>query len=369
MHWKWRTGSVLVLLSLLWWLPAKPVFAQETEHEVLRGESLSEIAADHGTDVATLQRFNDLDDVHVIWVGMVLQLPPKDDLTRESAPEPELLISNPVVQTTRETSNQFVLDSATEGDIFLDAPIFDAIDITNDTLDNFATESEIIHTVVRGEHLGTVSKQYGVSAAAIAEANDLEDANIIVPGQQLVIPMIDETVQARSTDWSADTNDSSATLAESYHMHTELPSGLTEPTEKWIDVDLSEQRVVAYIGLEAVQTFVVSTGLPGTPTVQGEFRIWAKTPLQDMYGGNRAAGDYYYLEDVAWVQYFYEDYAFHGATWHNNFGQPMSRGCVNMRVEDAKWLFEWATPSMDLDASGWLFTGAEESGTLVVVHE
>lgn len=60
MHWKWHRCSVLVLLGVLWWMTAQPVLARETEHEVLRGESLSEIAADHETDVVTLQRLNDL---------------------------------------------------------------------------------------------------------------------------------------------------------------------------------------------------------------------------------------------------------------------------------------------------------------------
>lgn len=117
-------------------------------------------------------------------------------------------------------------------------------------------------------------------------------------------------------------------------------------TGKWIDVDLSNQTIVAYQGAAPVNMFIMSSGLPNTPTVTGEFRIWAKTPIQDMYGGNRAAGDYYYLEDVQWVQYFHEDYAFHGTYWHNNFGQPMSRSCVNMGNEDAKWLFEWPVHKM-----------------------
>lgn len=125
-----------------------------------------------------------------------------------------------------------------------------------------------------------------------------------------------------------------------YHRHTEYPT----TTEKWIDVDLSEQRVVAYVGTRPIRAFIVSTGLPNTPTVQGEFRIWVKTRIQDMSGGSRAAGNTYYLEDVEWVQYFYQDYGFHGTYWHNNFGQPMSHGCINMTNEDAKWLFEWTSP-------------------------
>jgi lipoprotein-anchoring transpeptidase ErfK/SrfK len=138
-------------------------------------------------------------------------------------------------------------------------------------------------------------------------------------------------------------------------------------TEKWIDVDLSTQTVTAYEGAVPVNHFIISSGLPGTPTVTGEFRIWAKTSIQDMYGGNRASGDYYYLEDVQWVQYFFEDYAFHAAYWHNNFGQPMSRGCINMRTEDAKWLFDWASPQSLY--SGWLMSDVANPGTLVIVHE
>ena len=63
--------------------------------------------------------------------------------------------------------------------------------------------------------------------------------------------------------------------------------------------------------------------------------------MQDMSGGSREAGTYYYQPDVPWVQYFYEDYAIHGAYWHNSFGRPVGQGCINMRVEEAQWLYEW----------------------------
>lgn len=150
-----------------------------------------------------------------------------------------------------------------------------------------------------------------------------------------------------------------------FHVETHFPT----TTEKWIDVDLSEQRVVAYEGLRPIRAFTVSTGLPGTPTVQGEFRIWIRTRIQDMSGGSRAAGNYYYLEDVEWVQYFYQEYAFHGTYWHDNFGRPMSRGCVNMRNEDAQWLFEWAAPNYDFAGPRWQKPTLDNPGTLVVVHE
>ena len=107
--------------------------------------------------------------------------------------------------------------------------------------------------------------------------------------------------------------------------------------KRWIDVNLSEQRVYAYEGDIVVNSFLVSTGLPETPTVTGSYQIWVKVRIQDMSGPG------YYLPDVPWVMYFYESYGFHGTYWHNNFGTPMSRGCVNMRIEDAAWLYDWAS--------------------------
>jgi len=106
---------------------------------------------------------------------------------------------------------------------------------------------------------------------------------------------------------------------------------------RWIDVNLSEQQIYAYEGNVVVNSFIVSTGLPGTPTVTGEYRIYVKVPIQDMSGPG------YYLPDVPWVMFFYDEYGFHGTYWHNNFGTPMSRGCVNLRIEDAKWLYNWAS--------------------------
>jgi lipoprotein-anchoring transpeptidase ErfK/SrfK len=54
------------------------------------------------------------------------------------------------------------------------------------------------------------------------------------------------------------------------------------------------------------------------------------------------SGPGYNLPNVLWTMYFYKGYGRHGTYWHNNFGQLMSHGSVNMRDEDAKWLFDWA---------------------------
>jgi len=163
---------------------------------------------------------------------------------------------------------------------------------------------------------------------------------------------------------------SATKLQENPHWNqTEYDQAVSEgSTEKWVYVDLSEQMVVAYQGREPVRWFTVSTGKAATPTVIGTFRIWTKTPIQDMSGGNEATG-YYYLKDVQWAQYFYGDYGFHAAYWHNNFGTPMSRGCVNMTTEDAEWLFKWTGPHWVEGSNKWLFPDRSNPGTLVVVQE
>jgi lipoprotein-anchoring transpeptidase ErfK/SrfK len=138
--------------------------------------------------------------------------------------------------------------------------------------------------------------------------------------------------------------------------------------DRWIRVDLSEQMVIAYEGQTPVRGFIVSTGLPGTPTVTGTFRIRLKVRSQTMTGGSRALGTYYNLANVQWVQYFYSDYSFHGTYWHNNFGNPMSHGCINMTNADAKWLFDWAGPTWD-GKTTWYSASEDNPGTLVMVTE
>ena len=103
----------------------------------------------------------------------------------------------------------------------------------------------------------------------------------------------------------------------------------------WIEVNLSEQRLYAWEGDVLLNSFLVSTGTWAYPTITGTFNIWNKTRIQAMSGPG------YYLPDVPYVMYFYGDYGIHGTYWHNNFGTPMSHGCVNMTIPDAQWLYNW----------------------------
>ncbi len=107
--------------------------------------------------------------------------------------------------------------------------------------------------------------------------------------------------------------------------------------ERWIDVDLTNQSVYAYEGDVVVNSFIVSTGTWRTPTVTGQYKIYVK------YRSAKMSGPGYYLPNVPYIMYFYKGYGLHGTYWHNNFGTPMSHGCVNLRTDDAAWLYEWAS--------------------------
>jgi hypothetical protein len=143
---------------------------------------------------------------------------------------------------------------------------------------------------------------------------------------------------------------------------------------KRIEVDLTNQRVYAFEGDRIVHQFIVSTGKWGwTPT--GEFTIWTKVRSQLMKGGKKELGTYYYLPNVPYVMFFYNDkiekmrgFSFHGTYWHENFGHPMSHGCINMRTEDAKTLYEWATPVVTNDKAWSTPSTAENPGTRVVIY-
>ena len=117
---------------------------------------------------------------------------------------------------------------------------------------------------------------------------------------------------------------------------------------KRIEVDLSAQRLYAYEGNRQVYNFLISSGKwDRTPT--GTFYIWTKIKSQKMSGGSKALGTYYYLPNVPYIMFFYNEnvskstgYSLHGTYWHNNFGVPMSHGCVNMKTPEAALIFSWA---------------------------
>ena len=149
------------------------------------------------------------------------------------------------------------------------------------------------------------------------------------------------------------------------------PEG-TGPNERWVDVDIDQQILVAYEGARPVYVTLVSTGrrtgeeLERFETPAGSFRIRGKHVTTTMDGDTASDGPYS-IEDVPWAQYFYESYAMHGAFWHNNFGWRMSHGCVNLSPPDARWMFFWTDPQIP---EGWhgVFATPEHPGSRIELH-
>ncbi len=118
--------------------------------------------------------------------------------------------------------------------------------------------------------------------------------------------------------------------------------------QKRIEVDLTTQRLYAYENDALIFNFIVSTGKwDRTPT--GTYKIWTKIRSQKMSGGSKELGTYYYLPNVPFILFFYNEkvpksvgYSIHGTYWHNNFGVPMSHGCVNMKTTEVEQIFNWA---------------------------
>jgi hypothetical protein len=123
----------------------------------------------------------------------------------------------------------------------------------------------------------------------------------------------------------------------------------TGPEEKWLDVDLDEQVVVAYDGAVPEYATLTSSGAKKYPTQPGVYRIWIKFAETDM-NGQMGDEDPYSVATVPWTMFFARDLAFHTAYWHDRFGEPRSHGCLNLSPRDARALYFWATPDVP---PGW----------------
>jgi lipoprotein-anchoring transpeptidase ErfK/SrfK len=149
--------------------------------------------------------------------------------------------------------------------------------------------------------------------------------------------------------------------------------GTTDPNNKWIEVDLSEQKVRAWDGNTLFLESLVSTGLPYFPTPKGEFRIWSKFRYTRMTGGE---GRYYYnLPNVPFVMFFqsdqvpgYRGYSLHGTYWHHDFGKVHSHGCVNLPTPIAEKLYYWTTPVIPAGKNS-VFADKDNPGTRIVIHD
>jgi lipoprotein-anchoring transpeptidase ErfK/SrfK len=142
--------------------------------------------------------------------------------------------------------------------------------------------------------------------------------------------------------------------------------------ERWIDVELATQTLVAYEGAVPVFATLVSTGKgpPGsdTATPPGVHRVWVKLVSTNMDNLEKDDVDRHYsIEDVPWVMFFDKAVALHGTFWHRDFGRVRSHGCVNLAPLDARRIFEWTAPHLPRGWSAALPTPLEP-GTAVRVR-
>jgi len=148
------------------------------------------------------------------------------------------------------------------------------------------------------------------------------------------------------------------------------PPEVTRAGERWIDVDLGAQVLVAYEGTRPVYATLVSTGRGDgdTATRTGVHRIWVKLVSSDMSNIERDDGtSHYSMQDVPYVQFFDEGIALHGTYWHSDFGRTHSHGCVNLAPLDARWLFNFTTPRLPI---GWTaaYPTSTDEGTVIQVR-
>lgn len=138
--------------------------------------------------------------------------------------------------------------------------------------------------------------------------------------------------------------------------------------QKRIEVDLTNQRLYAFDDDNKIYDFPISSGKIKTPTPTGGFWPWIKLRYTRMQGGSTIGGDYYNLPNVPYVIYFYNQnyprnagYGLHGTYWHNNFGHPMSHGCINLRTADMAKLYYWINL---VNYNAW----GEGSGTVITIY-
>lgn len=149
--------------------------------------------------------------------------------------------------------------------------------------------------------------------------------------------------------------------------------GEADGDEKWIEVDLSDQKIYAREGSNLFLESPISSGLARTPTPTGEFRVWYKIKSQKMSGGEGSS--YYYLPNVPYIMFFenkevsgYRGYSLHGTYWHNDFGNRRSHGCVNLPTPVAEKLYYWTTPELS-DGKKIAKATDDNPGTKIIIHD
>ncbi len=357
-------AQLILLVALLFTFAIVPTIAQDnqTTHVVQRGENLYRIALHYGISISALAEANDITNTSRIFAGQTLIIPnynPTPDTvenpTLAGTPTKytvtygdtlagiankygmtvdQLIQINQLTNPNRILRGQELLVWATtpEEVSLTDAPQISLADVPAVEA-NAPAPVEAIASVVEpppsttyvvksGEHLSQIANRFGVSWVDIASANGISNANQIYAGQTLTIPGV-----------SGSAADAGGGVAAAQSVPAFAPALPTLFVGRQVVVDLSDQMVYAYQDGVLLRSLRVSTGLPGTETVLGDYKVY------HMLESQRMTGPGYDLPGVPYVMYFYQGYALHGTYWHNNFGHPMSHGCVNMPTSEAEWFY------------------------------
>jgi lipoprotein-anchoring transpeptidase ErfK/SrfK len=190
-----------------------------------------------------------------------------------------------------------------------------------------------------GEELVGKRKWLKVTVAAPPPAPG--SGNIIASSEKKSVPLAPSPAPLPSEMWvSADAVNEARLLAR--------PKTVPDNVDKWIDVDLGEQVLIAYEKDKPVYATLVSSGR-AIPTPMGTYPVWAKAASITMK--NQPYEDKeYYVNRVPWSTFFQWHNAIHGAYWHDRFGVVKSHGCVNVSPLDARHVFEWVSPPLP---PGW----------------
>lgn len=186
-----------------------------------------------------------------------------------------------------------------------------------------------------------------------------QDGKVITDRAGNVLRTLTETLDGRKLgDTSGIAAAFAAQLADGnprYELSVTVDKAKTAKIARYAVVDLSEQRAYFFYQDDKDRkagkdgklwnSWLVSTGRSGHATPTGYFHVYAHVPLQDM---GCVDGYDYCTKDVPWATYFAPDIAFHGTYWHHNFGHVMSHGCVNMPIDVAKMVYDWAPDGMEV---------------------
>ena len=274
-------------------VPTGPPPGDYFEHTVQFGETLGILAVHYGITIQQLMDASRITDPNHVESGQALWIPGSAK-RRDPPPPPQL--PEPVQQPATEVTTAPVAEGERE-----------------------------VYVVQPGDYLSLIGNKLATDWVAMAEINAIVNPDSLRVGMTLLIPNSDDLLKYGSSYSNS-----------RYNLTNNHPGAHVGIGREFVVV-LNTQMAYAYEDGILQKASLVSTGLPATPTVQGDFAIYRKRRSQSMTGPD------YDLDNVEWVMYFFRGYSFHGTWWHNNFGQPMSHGCVNMTNADAKWFYDFGS--------------------------